>query len=107
MSKLPKKPWWMCVLEEYVWRHPDWELVHDGQRNPGQFEFPPDDVRKFTRRYRCIGDTALMGIIWGITFLYDLRYEIADVVKIEFQREDSRHRKGKEMFELRQRRGSS
>lgn len=95
-----KKPWWMCNLEEYFWENPEWELIHDGQRNPGQFEFPPDDIRCFTRRYKCIGKSGLWGIVWGITFQYDLRSGGADVTKVEFSSEDSRHKKKKDVFEL-------
>lgn len=82
-----KKPWWMCTLEEYFWKHEKWELIHDGQRNPGQFEFPPEDVRRFTRRYRKRD--------FGVKFLYDLRQELAEV-EFEFYKEGLNHKKMKD-----------
>ena len=91
-----KIPWWMCELERYFFNHADWKLVHDGQRNPGQFEFPPKDVRCFTRRYRTNGIDKMLGI-HGIIFRYDLRGVVADV-KFEFSSENG-HKKKKVVFE--------
>lgn len=101
-----KKPWWMCLLEwDSYCNNPDWELVHDGQRNPGQFEFPPKDVRYFTRKYRSKKRGGWDGLVRGVTFQYDLRTRSADIIKVEFVSEDNKHRKSKELFELSQRRG--
>ena len=107
-SNNKKIPWWMCSLEEYYFGSPDWELVHDGQQNPGQFEFPPSEIRYFTRRYKCISEREgrFMGA-WGATFSYDLRDGVVADVKFEFNREDSNHKKRKDIFALTQRKGGN
>jgi hypothetical protein len=46
-------------------------LVHDGQRNPGQFELPPEDVRFYTKIYRWEIDGKFINT-W-VKFKYDLR----------------------------------
>jgi hypothetical protein len=60
-----------CELEKFIQKHTPMKLVHDGQRNPGQVELPPGEVRLFTRKYRYGG--------FGLTFIYDLREPLADV----------------------------
>lgn len=100
-----KKPYWMCLLEWEKANDPNWELVHNGQMNPGQFEFPPEDVRYFTRKYRNKIKMGFMGLVSSITFKYDRRSGFGDIVKIELESEDGKHRKAKEMFEMSDRRG--
>ena len=104
MVKDIKKLWWMCTLEEEgYWRSPDWELVHDGQRNPCQFDFPSNDIRCFTRKYRRKHG---YGFLNGITFKYDLRnlkegdHRVAEIISVEFAFEDTKRKKGKETFEM-------
>jgi len=46
-------------------------LVHDGQKNPGQFQFPPEEVRFYTRTYRWLIDGKPVNT-W-VKFIYDLR----------------------------------
>jgi len=74
-----KKPVWMCNLE---WReyftNPGWEFVHNGQASPYRFEFPPDGVRFFTRKYfnrRTKVD---------VTFVYDRRNRRGDILRFEY-----------------------
>lgn len=90
---MPKKQELICPLEEFFRDIIGFKLVHDGQRNPGQFKFPPEEVRCFTRRYRK-GET-------GILFQYDLRREFKTFpgfspvdVKFEFYSTEL-NRKGK------------
>lgn len=91
MQVRDKKPWWMCALEEHFWSHERWELVHNGQQNPdGQFRFAPEEVKKFTRKYRR-GDRY-------IVFVYDLRKPLADV-KIQFAPNGAERGKKEERFE--------
>lgn len=102
-----KKPWWMISLEWDMLNSGNWELVHDGQQNPLQFEFPPEEVKYFTRKYKWIRGSGWLGLLRGVTFRYDLRLMTrdSDIIKIEFVSEDSNHRKSREMFELSERRG--
>ena len=65
------KPW-MCFWERKLFhKSREWELVHDGQQNPGQFQFPPEEVRFYTRTYRWILDGTPVNT-W-VKFIYDLR----------------------------------
>jgi hypothetical protein len=88
MQVREKKPWWMCALEEYFWAYAKWELVHDGQQNPGQFQF--EEVKRFTRKYR-------RGNRY-IVFFYDLTKPLADV-KIQYANGGAEHNKKEERFE--------
>ena len=100
-----KKPWWMFGAEWEMLNNGNWELVHDGQKNPLQFEFPPEDVKCFTRKYRYIKPSGWHGVIRSITWQYDLREGWRDIAKIELVFEDSRHRKSKEVLDLSEHRG--
>ena len=88
MQQGKQKPWWMCALEEHFWSHEKWQLVHDGQQNPGQFQFA--EVKRFTRKYRK-GDRY-------IVFFYDLTKPLADV-KIQYANSGAEHNKKEERFE--------
>ena len=71
------KPW-MCWWERKFFQNkPEWMLVHDGQQNPCQFEFRPEEVRFYTRTYRLIlkGGPVNTWVKW----IYDLREEEATV----------------------------
>ena len=47
-------------------------LIHDGLKNPGQFNLPPDQVRYYTRKYRLkLLDVGFVNT-W-LVFVYDLR----------------------------------
>lgn len=65
----------MCLLERLV-RFYGGVLVHDGQRSPGQFQLPPEEVAFFTRKYRLTMDGEFINT-W-ITFKYDNRSQFAD-----------------------------
>lgn len=72
-----KRPW-MCFWERrFFHNRADWLLEHDGQRNPGQFEFPPGEILYYTRTYRLQLGGELQGT-W-VRFRYDLREEEATV----------------------------
>lgn len=65
------KPW-MCMWERRLFHRSGWwRLVHDGQENPGQFQFPPEEIRFYTRTYRLCLDGELLST-W-VRFVYDLR----------------------------------
>jgi len=91
------------MLEYDYWTSPDFRLIHDGQRNPGQFEFPPEDIKCFTRKYERING---FGFINGITFKYDLRnlgkgeIRVADIIHIELSSAKSKHKRERETYEL-------
>ena len=77
-----KKPWWMCPLEWEKLSSPNWKMVHNGQQNPIQFEFPPDEVRYFTHKIECIrGEWT--GLV--LTFKYDLRKRRGDICSVEWR----------------------
>ena len=61
---------WICRTEE-LFISLGAVLIHDGLRNPGQFEFPPDKVGFFTRYYRCRMDWRFINT-WA-KFIYDKR----------------------------------
>lgn len=66
----------MCNLEKLC-KILGFRLVHDGQRNPGQFKFPPDQVACFTRKYRLhLFDG--QAVDWWVVFKYDRRKPLAD-----------------------------
>ena len=46
-------------------------LIHDGQRNPGQFVLPPEEVRFYTRVYQAKMDGQLISTY--VKFIYDER----------------------------------
>jgi len=88
----------VCPLEEFFRDILGFKLVHDGQRNPGQFKFPPDEVRCFTRRYK--KDNT------GVLFQYDLRREfkafpgVSPVeIKFEFYSKEGNRKPQKEVYE--------
>lgn len=60
----------MCFWER-VLIQAGFRLVHDGQKNPGQFELAPKDVRFYTRKYRWFLDDAPVNC-W-VTLVYDDR----------------------------------
>ena len=62
---------WMCLWERLIKDAGAFVLVHDGQRNPGQFEFPPEEIRFYTRTYRLLIDGEPVNT-W-VKFKYDLR----------------------------------
>jgi hypothetical protein len=91
MQVKEKKPWWMCALEEYFWDNERWQLVHNGQQNPdGQYQFKPEEVKRFTRKYRK-GDRY-------IVFFYDLTKPMADV-RIQYANGGAEGNKKEERFE--------
>ena len=65
----------VCLLEKTLKRL-GFVLTHDGQRNPGQFKLPPEEVRCFTRKYRLKLDGEFVNT-WAV-FKYDERSEFAD-----------------------------
>lgn len=66
----------MCLLEKII-QKAGFELVHDGQKNPGQFELPAKEIARFTRKYRWKIDGQFVNT-W-VTFMYDKREQLADV----------------------------
>jgi len=65
----------MCLLEK-TFRKLGFVLTHDGQRNPGQFKLPPEEVRCFIRKYRLKIDGQWVHT-W-VVFKYDERSQFAD-----------------------------
>ena len=65
----------MCLLEKVIMKS-GFVLVHDGQRNPGQFILPPEEIKCFTRKYRLKSDGEFLNT-W-IVFKYDQRSQMAD-----------------------------
>lgn len=63
-----------CMLEQLIQRTEMFKLVHDGQNNPGQFQF--EEVNFYTKKYQLIMDGELCSTI--ITFKYDKRSHFAD-----------------------------
>lgn len=61
---------WVCLWERFV-QQLGLVLVHDGQRNPGQFEFPPEEVRFYTKTYQVHLDG--QPVKTWVKFRYDLR----------------------------------
>ena len=66
---MSQKPWicsWekLCIVLGFV-------LLHDGQRNPGQFKFPPGEVRFYTKVYQGMMDGKPISSY--VKFKYDLR----------------------------------
>ena len=64
-----------CLLERILIKT-GFVLIHDGQRNPGQFKLPPNEIKCFTRKYRLKLDGEFVNT-W-ITFKYDDRSPFAD-----------------------------
>lgn len=64
-----------CLLERTFIRL-GFVLIHDGQRNPGQFNLPPEEIRCFTRKYRLKIDNEFVNT-WAV-FMYDERSQFAD-----------------------------
>ena len=65
----------ICLLENTLKRL-GFVLTHDGQRNPGQFKLPPEEVRCFIRKYRLKLDNRFVNT-WAV-FKYDERSQFAD-----------------------------
>lgn len=65
----------MCLLERLL-RANGFRLIHDGQRNPGQIQLPPEEVALFTRQYRLYLDGEPVNT-W-VKFTYDNRSQFAD-----------------------------
>lgn len=64
------KPW-VCLWERLIKETSDFVLVHDGQKNPGQFKFPAAEVRFYTRTYHMVLEGKPVRT-W-VKFKYDLR----------------------------------
>lgn len=65
----------MCLMEK-LFIGLGFVLIHDGQRNPGQFNLPPEEVKFFTRKYRLSLDGEFVNT-WAV-FRYDERSNFAD-----------------------------
>jgi len=70
MSENKHGPSWVSVWEELCITL-GFKLVHDGQRNPGQFALPPEEVRFYTRLYQGMLDG--QPISTYVKFIYDER----------------------------------
>lgn len=77
MKNKKEGPGWVCLWERLIRKMGDFVLVHDGTRNPGQFEFPPDEVRFYTRVYQWVIDGEPVNTF--VKFKYDLREGEVDV----------------------------
>ena len=69
---MSQKPW-VLSWEKFIqmWGLGEFRLIHDGQRNPGQFEFPPDQVKFYTKTYQWFLDGKPVKTF--VKFKYDLR----------------------------------
>ena len=65
----------MCRVEQ-LFITLGFRLIHDGERNPDRFEFQPEDIKFFTRKYRLFMDGKPQGT-WA-TFKYDERSKYVD-----------------------------
>ena len=65
----------ICLLEKTLIKA-GFVLIHDGQRNPGQFKLPPEEVKCFVRKYRWKVDGVFVNT-WAV-FKYDERSQFAD-----------------------------
>ncbi len=65
----------MCFWEK-VCISAGFRLIHDGQRNPGQFVLQPQDVKFYTRKYQLYLDGKPVNTF--VTFIYDKR-EAVDI----------------------------
>ena len=65
----------MCRLERLLITL-GFRLVHDGQQNPGQFVFPPEELKLFTREYQLYMDGKPLHT-WA-EFKYDRRSKFVD-----------------------------
>jgi len=65
----------MCRLEQ-LFITMGFRLIHDGQRNPDRFQFEPEEVKFFTRKYRLYMDGKPQST-WA-TFKYDERSKFVD-----------------------------
>ena len=69
MAQKVEESIWETLIKS--WGLGEFRLVHDGQRNPGQFEFPPGDVKFYTKIYQLYLDGKPTDI--KVKFKYDLR----------------------------------
>jgi len=65
----------MCRLER-LFITMGFKLVHDGQRNPGRFKLPPEEIKFFTRKYQLYMDDKPQST-WAV-FKYDERSKFVD-----------------------------
>lgn len=76
---------YMCNLERLLIRA-GFRLVHDGQKNPGQFILPREEVKFFTRKYRWFLEGVFVNT-W-VVFKYDRRNSDDWSVNFEFYSRD-------------------
>lgn len=76
---------YMCNLEKLLVKA-GFRLIHDGQKNPGQFTLPPQEVKFFTRKYRWFLEGVLVNT-W-VVFKYDRRNSDDWMVNFEFYSRD-------------------
>ena len=81
-------PSWVSCWEELC-KTLGFRLVHDGQRNPGQFELPPEEVRFYTRLYQGMLDGQPISTF--VKFIYDERKGEVDM---EISMRDPRKKDG-------------
>jgi hypothetical protein len=74
-----------CNLERLLIKA-GFRLIHDGQKNPGQFTLPPEEVKFFTRKYRWFLEGVFVNT-W-VKFMYDRRNSEEWEVKFEFYSRD-------------------
>ena len=97
MAKNKNGPSWVCCWEELCITL-GFRLVHDGQRNPGQFNLPPEEVRFYTRLYQGMMDGKPISTF--VRFIYDEREgEVkADISMRDPRRNDGAKRREKMMM---------
>ena len=70
MANNKNGPSWVSIWEELC-INLGFRLLHDGQRNPGQFSLPPEEVRFYTKYYQAVMDGE--PIHFFVKFVYDER----------------------------------
>lgn len=82
MSQNHSKVTNICLLEKIL-KKTGFKLTHDGQRNPGQFQFPAEEITCFTRKYRLQMDGEWQNT-WA-TFHYDERRKFMGMPLWDFE----------------------
>jgi len=91
---------WVCFDEKFFrdyWGLGKFVLIHDGPKDPIQFELPKEEVRHYVKKYQWYIDGKPVHTF--LTFVYDLRKR---TVKMEWSIKNNQNsRVQKEVKELR------